>query len=38
MVFRPNGLLGGVNFADMVLRKLGVKPRGVAHKQQEGSK
>ena len=37
MVFRPNGLLGGVNFADMVLRKLGVKPRGVAHKQ-EGSK
>jgi branched-chain amino acid transport system permease protein len=34
MVFRPNGLLGGVNFADMVLRKLGVKPRGVAHKQE----
>ncbi len=37
MVFRPNGLLGGVNFAALVLRKLGVKPRGLAHKQ-EGSK
>ena len=34
MVFRPNGLLGGVNFAGLVLRKLGVKPRGVAHKQE----
>ncbi len=37
MVFRPNGLLGGIDFAAMVLRKLGVKPRGLAHKQ-EGSK
>lgn len=25
MVFRPNGLLGGVNFVDLVLRKLGKK-------------
>jgi branched-chain amino acid transport system permease protein len=33
MVFRPNGLLGGVDFAALVLRKLGVKPRGAAHKQ-----
>jgi len=37
MVFRPNGLLGGIDFAALVLRKLGVKPRGAAHKQ-EGSK
>ena len=37
MVFRPNGLLGGVNITALVLRKLGVKPRGAAHKQ-EGSK
>jgi branched-chain amino acid transport system permease protein len=28
MVFRPNGLLGGINFTDLVLRKLGVRPRG----------
>lgn len=28
MVFRPNGLLGGVNFTELVLRKLGIKPRG----------
>lgn len=34
MVFRPNGLLGGVDFAALVLRKLGVKPRGIAHKQE----
>ena len=34
MVFRPNGLLGGVDFAALVLRKLGVKPRGVARKQE----
>ena len=34
MVFRPNGLLGGIDFAAMVLRKLGVKPRGVARKQE----
>jgi len=33
MVFRPNGLLGGVNFTALVLSKLGVKPRGAAHKQ-----
>lgn len=26
MVFRPNGLLGGVNFTDLVLRSLGRKP------------
>jgi branched-chain amino acid transport system permease protein len=26
MVFRPNGLLGGVNFVDLVLRTLGKKP------------
>lgn len=26
MVFRPNGLLGGVNFVDLMLRKLGKKP------------
>ena len=37
MVFRPNGLLGGIDFAALVLRKLGVKPRGAAHKQ-EGAK
>jgi branched-chain amino acid transport system permease protein len=35
MVFRPNGLLGGIDFAALVLRKLGVKPRGAAHKQEE---
>ena len=34
MVFRPNGLLGGVDFAALVLRKLGVKPRGVVRKQE----
>lgn len=27
MVFRPNGLLGGVNFTDLVLRSIGRKPR-----------
>jgi len=37
MVFRPNGLLGGIDFTGLVLRKLGIKPRGTAHKQ-EGSK
>jgi len=37
MVFRPNGLLGGVNFTSLVLGKLGIKPRGASHKQ-EGSK
>jgi len=35
MVFRPNGLLGGVNITALVLRKLGVKPRGAAHKQED---
>ncbi len=35
MVFRPNGLLGGVNFTDLVLRKLGVKPHGASHKREE---
>jgi len=34
MVFRPNGLLGGIDFAALVLRKLGVKPRSVARKQE----
>jgi len=34
MVFRPNGLLGGIDFAAMVLRKLGVKPRGAVRKQE----
>lgn len=34
MVFRPNGLLGGINFTALVLSKLGVKPRGTAHKQE----
>lgn len=37
MVFRPNGLLGGVDFAALVLRKLGIKPRNPANRQ-EGSK
>jgi branched-chain amino acid transport system permease protein len=35
MVFRPNGLLGGVNITDLVLRKLGVRVRGTARKQEE---
>jgi branched-chain amino acid transport system permease protein len=35
MVFRPNGLLGGVNVTDLVLRKLGVKPRGAVRAQEE---
>ncbi|MSN25328.1 MAG: branched-chain amino acid ABC transporter permease [Geobacter sp.] len=30
MVFRPNGLMGGIDFTSFVLRKLGVKPRGVS--------
>jgi branched-chain amino acid transport system permease protein len=37
MVFRPNGLLGGINFTALVLSRLGIKPRGAAHKR-EGSK
>jgi branched-chain amino acid transport system permease protein len=32
MVFRPNGLLGGVNFTDLLLRAIGKKPAGVALK------
>ncbi|MDR3579135.1 MAG: branched-chain amino acid ABC transporter permease [Oryzomonas sp.] len=35
MVFRPNGLLGGVNITALVLRKLGVRPRGTARKKEE---
>ena len=27
MVFRPNGILGGINFTELLFRKLGVKPR-----------
>ena len=26
MIFRPNGLLGGINFTDLVLRAVGRKP------------
>ena len=26
MIFRPNGLMGGINFTDLVLRTLGRKP------------
>jgi len=36
MVFRPNGLLGGVNFVDYVLRKMGKKPRLPLRTGQEG--
>ena len=32
MVFRPNGLLGGVNFTALVLRKLGIRPQRAAQK------
>ncbi|KAA0889809.1 branched-chain amino acid ABC transporter permease [Oryzomonas rubra] len=35
MVFRPNGLLGGINFTDLVLRKLGVRPRGAVRTLEE---
>jgi len=35
MVFRPNGLLGGIDCAELVLRKLGVKPRSAARKQED---
>ena len=36
MVFRPNGLLGGVDLAGMVLRKLGVRPhRAAGNKEKE---
>jgi len=37
MVFRPNGLLGGIDFAELLFRKLGVKPR-CAVQRQEGRK
>ncbi|HBG07451.1 MAG: branched-chain amino acid ABC transporter permease [Geobacteraceae bacterium GWC2_58_44] len=33
MVFRPNGLLGGVNFADLLLRAIGRRPAGHGLKQ-----
>lgn len=32
MVFRPNGLMGGVNVMDLLLRAIGKKPAGVAFK------
>lgn len=32
MVFRPNGLLGGIDFTALLLRKFGVRPRGAEHK------
>jgi branched-chain amino acid transport system permease protein len=35
MVFRPNGLLGGINFTTLVLRTLGVKHRGASRKQEK---
>jgi branched-chain amino acid transport system permease protein len=35
MVFRPNGLLGGVNFMEVLLRAVGKKPVGVALKQKK---
>lgn len=35
MVFRPNGLLGGVNVTDLVLRKLGIRARGAIRTQEE---
>ena len=33
MVFRPNGLLGGVNFTELCLRAIGKKPAGKGLKQ-----
>ena len=33
MVFRPNGLLGGVNFTELCLRAIGKKPAGKGIKQ-----
>jgi len=35
MVFRPNGLLGGINVTSLIMRKLGIKPRGASRKQEE---
>jgi len=37
MVFRPNGILGGVNFTELLLSKLGIKPRRAVQRQ-EGRK
>jgi branched-chain amino acid transport system permease protein len=34
MVFRPNGLLGGVNVVGLVLRKLGIRPHRAARNQE----
>jgi len=34
MVFRPNGMLGGVNFTDLVLTKLGIRKRATTLKQE----
>ena len=34
MVFRPNGLLGGVNFTELVLRTIGRKPAGATKNKQ----
>jgi len=38
MVFRPNGLLGGVNFTELVLRAFGKKPRKAAGKKKADAK
>jgi branched-chain amino acid transport system permease protein len=38
MVFRPNGLLGGVNFTDLVLRAIGRKPAGALLQEQKTDK
>ncbi len=38
MVFRPNGLLGGVNFVDLVLRKMGKKPHIPLAGEREGGR
>jgi len=35
MVFRPNGLMGGVNVMDLLLRALGKKPAGVAFQEKK---
>lgn len=34
MVFRPNGMLGGINFTDLVLSKLGIRKRAATRKQE----
>lgn len=39
MVFRPNGLFGGVNVVDLVLRSLGRKPHNtLRHQREEGGR